>query len=123
MGCACPLTLSPHLSLSWQVLQAFCGGHVLPVPHPSALVLLGGISPQQLLPPAILRYVLVLNATWLVNSAAHMFGNRPYDRNINPRENRLVTFGALGTLVAPFNSKPLHKVTVSETGRDHCTRH
>ncbi|KAM9133536.1 stearoyl-CoA desaturase [Pangshura tecta] len=46
--------------------------------------------------PAILRYVLVLNATWLVNSAAHMFGNRPYDRNINPRENRLVTFGALG---------------------------
>lgn len=72
---------------------------------------------------AILRYVLVLNATWLVNSAAHMFGNRPYDRNINPRENRLVTFGALGTLVAPFNSKPLHKLTVSETGRDHCTRH
>ncbi|XP_067393521.1 stearoyl-CoA desaturase isoform X2 [Emydura macquarii macquarii] len=46
--------------------------------------------------PAILRYVLVLNASWLVNSAAHMFGNRPYDRNINPRENHLVTFGALG---------------------------
>nr|XP_025033672.1 LOW QUALITY PROTEIN: acyl-CoA desaturase [Pelodiscus sinensis] len=46
--------------------------------------------------PAILRYVLVLNASWLVNSAAHMFGNRPYDRTINPRENRLVTLGALG---------------------------
>ncbi|XP_050816227.1 stearoyl-CoA desaturase [Gopherus flavomarginatus] len=46
--------------------------------------------------PTILRYVVVLNATWLVNSAAHMFGNRPYDRYISPRENRLVTFGALG---------------------------
>uniref|UniRef100_A0A8C0GKK0 stearoyl-CoA 9-desaturase n=1 Tax=Chelonoidis abingdonii TaxID=106734 RepID=A0A8C0GKK0_CHEAB len=46
--------------------------------------------------PTILRYVLMLNATWLVNSAAHMFGNQPYDLNINPRENRLVPFGALG---------------------------
>lgn len=46
--------------------------------------------------PAILRYTLVLNATWLVNSAAHMWGNRPYDSNINPRENRFVTFSAIG---------------------------
>ncbi|KAJ7324462.1 hypothetical protein JRQ81_017482 [Phrynocephalus forsythii] len=45
---------------------------------------------------AILRYTMILNATWLVNSAAHMYGNRPYDRNINPRENHLVVFGALG---------------------------
>lgn len=47
--------------------------------------------------PAILRYTIGLNATWLVNSAAHMFGNRPYDQNINPRENPLVSLGALGT--------------------------
>lgn len=46
--------------------------------------------------PAILRYTLGLNATWLVNSAAHMFGNRPYDQTINPRENPLVSLGALG---------------------------
>ncbi|XP_017924591.1 acyl-CoA desaturase [Manacus vitellinus] len=46
--------------------------------------------------PAILRYTIGLNATWLVNSAAHMFGNRPYDQNINPRENPLVSLGALG---------------------------
>ncbi|KAM9462691.1 acyl-CoA desaturase 1-like [Clarias gariepinus] len=46
--------------------------------------------------PAILRYTLVLNATWLVNSAAHMWGNRPYDVNINPRENRFVAFSAIG---------------------------
>ncbi|KAK5906078.1 hypothetical protein CgunFtcFv8_001974 [Champsocephalus gunnari] len=46
--------------------------------------------------PALLRYTLVLNATWLVNSAAHMWGNRPYDHHINPRENKFVAFSALG---------------------------
>ncbi|XP_051523887.1 acyl-CoA desaturase-like [Myxocyprinus asiaticus] len=46
--------------------------------------------------PAVLRYTWVLNATWLVNSAAHMWGNRPYDSNINPRENKFVTFSAIG---------------------------
>ncbi|XP_062070870.1 stearoyl-CoA desaturase-like [Lepus europaeus] len=43
-----------------------------------------------------LRYAIVLNATWLVNSAAHMFGYRPYDKNIQSRENILVSLGAVG---------------------------
>ncbi|XP_061600569.1 stearoyl-CoA desaturase b [Cololabis saira] len=46
--------------------------------------------------PGLLRYTIVLNATWLVNSAAHMWGNRPYDKTINPRENPLVAFTAIG---------------------------
>uniref|UniRef100_A0A8C6UWG7 stearoyl-CoA 9-desaturase n=1 Tax=Neogobius melanostomus TaxID=47308 RepID=A0A8C6UWG7_9GOBI len=46
--------------------------------------------------PGLFRYALQLNATWLVNSAAHMWGNRPYDISINPRENRVVSFSALG---------------------------
>ncbi|XP_078400684.1 stearoyl-CoA desaturase 5-like isoform X1 [Cetorhinus maximus] len=45
---------------------------------------------------SILRYTVSLNVTWLVNSAAHMYGNRPYDKYIGPRENRFVTFGAIG---------------------------
>lgn len=48
--------------------------------------------------PGIFRYALTLNATWLVNSAAHMWGNRPYDITINPRENRMVSFSAMGEL-------------------------
>lgn len=48
---------------------------------------------------AILRYTVSLNFTWLVNSAAHMYGNRPYDSNISPRENSFVTFGAIGKLI------------------------
>lgn len=42
------------------------------------------------------RYCFSLNMTWLVNSAAHMWGNRPYDMTINPAENVLVAIGASG---------------------------
>ncbi|KAB0354301.1 hypothetical protein FD755_022839, partial [Muntiacus reevesi] len=45
---------------------------------------------------SILRYTISLNVTWLVNSVAHMYGNRPYDRHISPRQNPLVTLGAIG---------------------------
>ncbi|XP_008050376.2 stearoyl-CoA desaturase 5-like [Carlito syrichta] len=45
---------------------------------------------------SILRYAVSLNVTWLVNSAAHMYGNRPYDKNISPRQNPLVAVGAIG---------------------------
>ncbi|XP_017494793.1 PREDICTED: acyl-CoA desaturase-like, partial [Rhagoletis zephyria] len=34
----------------------------------------------------ILRYVLSLNVTWLVNSWAHMYGTRPYDKKAVPVE-------------------------------------
>lgn len=46
--------------------------------------------------PCLLRYCILLHCTWLVNSAAHMFGNRPYDKTINPRENIFVVLGAIG---------------------------
>lgn len=45
---------------------------------------------------SILRYTLVLNATWLVNSLAHLYGNKPYDRAINPVENVAVALSAMG---------------------------
>ncbi len=31
---------------------------------------------------ALFRYTFTLNATWLVNSAAHMWGDRPYDKYV-----------------------------------------
>ena len=46
--------------------------------------------------PTILRYVYTLNATWLVNSAAHLYGNKPYDKSIDPCENLGVAVLALG---------------------------
>lgn len=33
-----------------------------------------------------LRYVVTLHLTWLVNSAAHLWGERPYDKNIGPTD-------------------------------------
>ncbi|XP_044726880.1 acyl-CoA desaturase-like [Chrysoperla carnea] len=42
------------------------------------------------------RMVFGLNAAWLVNSAAHIWGNRPYDRRINPRENLFVSILDMG---------------------------
>ncbi|RVE52666.1 hypothetical protein evm_002785 [Chilo suppressalis] len=45
---------------------------------------------------AIFRYVAILNSTWLVNSAAHLWGHRPYDKNINPVEIKAVCAAALG---------------------------
>lgn len=39
-----------------------------------------------------LRYVLVLHNTWLVNSAAHLYGDHPYDTASYPAENAIVAF-------------------------------
>ena len=43
-----------------------------------------------------LRYILVLHCTWCVNSAAHFYGDHPYDPKSWPAENALVALGALG---------------------------
>nr|XP_022319332.1 acyl-CoA desaturase-like isoform X2 [Crassostrea virginica]XP_022319333.1 acyl-CoA desaturase-like isoform X2 [Crassostrea virginica] len=45
---------------------------------------------------ALLRYCLLLNATWSVNSFAHLWGTKPYDKRINPAENLSVALSAVG---------------------------
>lgn len=45
---------------------------------------------------ALLRYCLLLNATWSVNSFAHLWGRKPYDKRINPAENISVVLSAVG---------------------------
>ena len=42
-----------------------------------------------------LRYIFVLHSTWLVNSAAHIFGDHPYNEQW-PAENPIVSFFAVG---------------------------
>ncbi|CAH1405205.1 unnamed protein product [Nezara viridula] len=42
------------------------------------------------------RYTLQLNFTWCVNSVAHMFGNKPYDKRISPVESTFVSIFGLG---------------------------
>ncbi|KAG8228317.1 hypothetical protein J437_LFUL007035 [Ladona fulva] len=42
------------------------------------------------------RYVLMLHGTWLVNSVAHLYGNRPYDKDLKPVENLTVAKITMG---------------------------
>uniref|UniRef100_A0A8D2PZV8 Stearoyl-CoA desaturase 5 n=1 Tax=Varanus komodoensis TaxID=61221 RepID=A0A8D2PZV8_VARKO len=65
---------------------------------------------------SILRYTISLNVAWLVNSAAHMYGNRPYDKNINPRQNTLVSFGAIGEGFHNFHHTFPFDYSASELG-------
>ncbi|KYN30215.1 Acyl-CoA Delta(11) desaturase [Trachymyrmex cornetzi] len=44
----------------------------------------------------ILRYVLLLNFIWCVNSVAHIWGSRPYDAHINPTNNQWINFITVG---------------------------
>ncbi|XP_065371303.1 acyl-CoA Delta-9 desaturase [Calliphora vicina] len=44
----------------------------------------------------VFRYISSLNFTWSVNSAAHMWGTRPFDKRINPSENVYVSIIAMG---------------------------
>jgi stearoyl-CoA desaturase (delta-9 desaturase) len=44
----------------------------------------------------ILRWVIQLNIVWCVNSVAHFYGDKPYDKDISPTDSRLVGFLAMG---------------------------
>ncbi|KYB27107.1 Acyl-CoA desaturase-like protein [Tribolium castaneum] len=44
----------------------------------------------------MLRYLISLHFTWLVNSAAHLWGFKPYDRFIKPSENQIVAKLTMG---------------------------
>ncbi|XP_022827905.1 acyl-CoA Delta(11) desaturase [Spodoptera litura] len=45
---------------------------------------------------AMLRYIMNLNVTFLVNSAAHIYGKRPYDKKILPSQNIAVSIATFG---------------------------
>lgn len=44
----------------------------------------------------MLRYITNLNVTFLVNSAAHIWGYKPYDENILPAQNIAVSIATCG---------------------------
>ena len=44
----------------------------------------------------VCRYMVTLHSTWFVNSTAHLFGEQPYSKKQQARENSWVSYGALG---------------------------
>ncbi len=44
----------------------------------------------------VLRWILLLHATWCVNSVAHMWGTTPYDSSLSSRQNTFTSVVAVG---------------------------
>lgn len=63
-----------------------------------------------------MRYCALLNGTWLVNSAAHMWGSKPYDVNIDPAENYSVSFLTVGEGFHNYHHTFPHDYSTSEFG-------
>ncbi|XP_059475217.1 acyl-CoA Delta-9 desaturase-like [Neocloeon triangulifer] len=80
-----------HLRHFWTLKVLLCG--VLPMVVPA---LFWGETWRISFYNMAARYMFGLNFTWLVNSAAHIWGHKPYDRFIQPTENRIVAVLALG---------------------------
>ena len=66
----------------------------------------------------VLRYILLLHCTWLVNSAAHLYGSHPYDPTINPAENRFVALCSAGEGWHNWHHKFPYDYAASELGSD-----
>lgn len=64
----------------------------------------------------VFRHVWVLHMTWFVNSAAHLWGDRPYDTRINPAENFWVAVGAIGEGWHNFHHKYPNDYAAGEYG-------
>ena len=66
----------------------------------------------------IMRQLSILHSTWFINSTAHMFGDRPYNRSIEPRENIFVSCGAgfSGEGYHNYHHTYPHDYAVSELG-------
>ncbi|CAH3143544.1 stearoyl-CoA desaturase 5 [Pocillopora verrucosa] len=63
-----------------------------------------------------LRYVVTLNATWCVNSLAHLWGSKPYDKGINPSENFSVVLATGGEGFHNFHHTFPQDYATSELG-------
>lgn len=63
----------------------------------------------------LLRLVMCWNATWTVNSLAHLLGTRPYEKSANSAENFLVAFASVGEGFHNYHHCFPHDYSISET--------
>lgn len=63
-----------------------------------------------------LRYCVVLHFTWMVNSAAHLYGDHPYDFLSYPAENPVVSWMAIGEGWHNWHHKYPYDYAASEFG-------
>lgn len=65
----------------------------------------------------MIRYMVTLHGTWLVNSAAHYYGERPYDAQIEARESPYVIFNGLGEGFHNYHHTFPYDYATSEFGK------
>ncbi|XP_015782235.1 acyl-CoA desaturase 1-like [Tetranychus urticae] len=63
-----------------------------------------------------IRYLVVMHITFAVNSAAHLWGSRPYDRNINPAEQDICKWFMIGEFYHNFHHTFPRDYKASEWG-------
>jgi stearoyl-CoA desaturase (delta-9 desaturase) len=61
-------------------------------------------------------YVAQLHTVWFVNSAAHIFGDRPYNNKIQPRENWWVAITGMGEGFHNYHHTFPWDYTIAENG-------
>ncbi|UXI14480.1 hypothetical protein NH340_JMT00423 [Sarcoptes scabiei] len=66
----------------------------------------------------IFRHLLSVHQTSLVNSAAHIFGSRPYNQYIEPTENRFSTYVTMGEAYHNYHHSFPWDYSASEFGWD-----
>lgn len=65
----------------------------------------------------MIRYLITLHGTWLVNSAAHYYGSRPYDVKIEARESPYVIYNGLGEGFHNYHHTFPYDYATSEFGK------
>ena len=65
----------------------------------------------------MIRYLVTLHGTWLVNSAAHYYGERPYDKRIEARESPFVILTGLGEGFHNYHHTFPYDYSTSEFGK------
>ena len=64
----------------------------------------------------ILRSVIAYHWSFLINSAAHLYGSKPYDVNIDPVQNLIVSFGSGGEGYHNYHHSFPYDYAASEDG-------
>ena len=62
------------------------------------------------------RYVFTVNATFNINSLAHLWGSKPYNKTINPTKNFIVVFAISGEGFHNFHHTFPQDYAASELG-------
>ncbi|GLV32015.1 Desaturase 1 [Carabus blaptoides fortunei] len=88
------VTSAKLLTSAWMIIVVLMAGEALPVSIP--VYLWDETYYNSLFVAFFARTVLLLNITWLVNSAAHIWGTRPFDKFLQPVESKFVAIVSIG---------------------------